>query len=76
MVRATLFRNNTSQAVRLPRSVALPEGVKEVEISVVGKSRIITPVGSRWDAFFDGPGVSPDFMRERGQPEEQERDGL
>ncbi len=76
MVRATLFRNNTSQAVRLPRSVALPEGVTEVEISVSGKSRVITPVGSRWDGFFDGPGVTPDFMRERGQPDDQERVGL
>lgn len=75
-IRVTLFRNNTSQAVRLPRAVALPEGVKEVEISVAGKSRIITPVGSRWDAFFDGPGVSPDFMRGRDQPEDQERGGL
>ncbi len=73
MVRVTLFRNNTSQAVRLPRAVALPEGVTEVEISVAGKNRIISPVGSRWDAFFDGPGASSDFMRERGQPDDQDR---
>lgn len=76
MEKASVFKNNKSQAVRLPKSVALPDDVKRVEIVVVGKARIITPEGATWDSWFDGPGVSEDFMQEREQPEEQQREDL
>jgi antitoxin VapB len=69
MTKSTVFTSNRSQAVRLPKAVAFPEGVHEVEIIKVGNSRIITPAGKRWDDLFDrGPRVSDDFMNERVQP--------
>jgi antitoxin VapB len=71
-----VFKSNKSQAVRLPKPVALPEGIKEVDIVAVGNSRLITPAGSSWDSWFDGPGVSEDFMTERGQPADQQRETL
>lgn len=74
MVRSTVFKTNRTQAVRLPKAVALPDDVKEVEITVVGRTRIISPVGGTWDDFFNGPGFSEDFMLDREQPEDQERD--
>lgn len=37
----TVFLSNRSQAVRLPKTVAL----KHVEVIAVGRTRIITPVG-------------------------------
>lgn len=40
-----LFKSNQTQAVRLPKNVAFPDGVREVEIVVVGNSRVISPVG-------------------------------
>jgi antitoxin VapB len=68
---------NRSQAVRLPKAVAFPEGVREVEIIMVGDSRIITPVGRRWtDFFLHGPRVSEDFMNDREQPSLEEREPL
>ena len=69
-----IFKSNKSQAVRLPRAVAFPDDVTEVEITVVGSSRIITPVGHRWDDYFDGkPKVSDDFERgDQGEFEERE----
>lgn len=76
MARSTVFTTNRSQAVRLPKSVALPEGVREVEIVAIGRSRLISPAGGTWDEFFDGPGVSEDFMRARAQPAAEERDAL
>jgi len=77
MTRTTLFKSNRSQAVRLPKGVAFPEGVHEVEIIKVGISRIIIPIGKRWDTFFcDGPQVSDDFMAERVDPPPQERESL
>lgn len=74
MVRSTVFKSNRSQAVRLPKAVALPDDVHEVEIVKLGRSRLITPAGGSWDEFFDEPPVSEDFMRDREQPPDQERE--
>ncbi len=41
----TLFRSNTSQAVRLPKALELPESVRKVSITAVGNTRIIAPAG-------------------------------
>jgi antitoxin VapB len=69
MARSTVFKTNRSQAVRLPKAVAFPEAVHEVEVIAVGSSRIITPVGKRWDDLFaGGPRTSADFIAERKQP--------
>jgi antitoxin VapB len=76
MTQTTVFKSNKSQAVRLPKAVALPESVKRVEIVKLGDARLITPVGSAWDTFFLGPQVSDDFMDERAQPVAQEREDL
>ncbi|HHW7319081.1 TPA: type II toxin-antitoxin system VapB family antitoxin, partial [Escherichia coli] len=67
---------NRSQAVRLPKAVALPEDVKKVDVIAVGRTRIITPAGESWDSWFDGDGVSSDFMNDREQPAVQERDAF
>lgn len=76
MEQATVFKTNRSQAVRLPKAVALPEDVKRVEIIAIGRTRIITPAGESWDSWFDGPAISSDFMAERDQPSEQEREAF
>ncbi|MEL0169654.1 MAG: type II toxin-antitoxin system VapB family antitoxin [Pseudomonadaceae bacterium] len=76
MEQGAVFQNNRSQAVRLPKAVALPEGVKRVDVVAVGRTRIITPAGEAWDSWFEGEGVSADFMAEREQPADQERDAF
>lgn len=76
MTRTTIFMNNRTQAVRLPKGLALPDDVKQVEITAIGHTRIISPIDSVWDSWFDGPGVSDDFMQEREQPQEQQREGF
>jgi antitoxin VapB len=74
---STLFRSNRSQAVRLPKAVAFPDNVRQVEIVKLRHSRIITPVGQRWDDFFlHGPRVSDDFMTERTQPAPEQREAF
>ena len=75
-VQTKIFKSNRSQAVRLPKEIAFPESVKNVEITVVGNQRIIVPAGQSWDDWFDAPGVSNDFMNERMQPNDQIRDML
>ncbi len=75
-IQTTVFKSNKTQAIRLPKPVALPDGIKNVDVVAVGNTRIITPAGESWDQWFDGPGVSDDFMLERDQPTGQEREAL
>jgi antitoxin VapB len=77
MVRSTILIDKDGQAVRLPEAVAFPEDVREVEILTIGSSRLVTPVGKRWDNFFlHGPRASADFMSERVQPAPEERESF
>ena len=76
MLSASIFKSNTSQAVRLPKPVALPDSVKRVNIIPLGRARLIVPEGEGWDSWFDGEGVTDDFMVQRDQPDDQERESL
>lgn len=76
MERAGVFKSNTSQAVRIPKVLALPASVKQVDIVKLGRSRLISPAGESWDSWFEGEGVSDDFMCSREQPLDQERESL
>ena len=76
MESASVFKSNTSQAVRLPKPVALPESVKRVDIIPLSRARLIVPEGEGWDSWFDGEGATDDFMVQRDQPADQERETL
>ena len=77
MASSTVFTSNRSQAVRLPKAVAFPEDVHQVDILKIGRSRVIVPQGKRWDDLFqNGPRASEDFMVERKQPPAEERELL
>jgi antitoxin VapB len=76
-MRTTVFRNNRTQAVRLPKAVELPDDVREVDVRVVGRTRVIEPIGSGWDEWFDhGLRVGEDFPSDRNQGEADERASL
>jgi antitoxin VapB len=76
-VTTTVFKSNQTQAVRLPKPVAFPEGVTEVEILVVGKARVIVPKGGKWDWYFSLPEkADDDFLLDRDQGEAEERESL
>ena len=70
MTRTTLFQSNRSQAVRLPKDVAFPEGVRDVAILRDGARRIIVPATAIWDDFFAAPGID---LADREQPAMQVR---
>lgn len=77
MTSSTVFTSNRSQAVRLPKAVAFPEDVHQVDILKIGRSRVIVPKGKRWDDLFEhGPRVSDDFLSEREQPPVEERESF
>ena len=73
MERVKVFKKNKGQVVRLPKSISLPDTVKEVDIVCLGRSRLITPAGEAWDNWFEEEGVTDDFMNERDQTGNQER---
>ncbi len=72
----TVFKSNKTQAIRLTKAVALPDSITKVDIVAIGNTRIITPAGESWDQWFDGHGVSDDFMNCRDQPLDQQRETL
>lgn len=75
MTSSTIFTSNRSQAVRLPKAVAFPDGVHQVDVLRIGRSRVIVPQGQRWDDLFvSGPRVTDDFMVEHEQPPLEERE--
>jgi len=47
-----------------------------VEIKKIGRSRLISPAGQSWDAFFDRQDASEDFLPERNQPKPDKRERL
>jgi len=74
--KAKIFQSNKSQAVRLPKPVALPDSVTTVEIIPVGRGRLLVPEGDRWSSWFEGEQVTDDFMESRDQPADQERESF
>jgi antitoxin VapB len=77
MTSSTVFTSNRSQAVRLPKAVAFPADVHQVDILKIGRSRVIVPQGKRWDDLFQsGPRASEDFLVEHQQPPAEEREQL
>ena len=74
MPRSTVFKNNKTQAIRVPKALAFPDDVKEVEIRREGESLVVIPIRKwGWAEFFALPRIDEDFMNDREQPPMQER---
>jgi antitoxin VapB len=73
MTRSIVFKLNKTQAVLLPKPVALPGHVKRVDIVKHGSGCLIMPEGGSWDSFFAGPRLDEDFLADRMQPVLQSR---
>lgn len=77
MKEGSVFENNRTQSVRLPKEVRFPKGTNKVSIRVVGQDRIISPTTQRWNSFFlNAEGVSEDFMESRGSQEQVDRESF
>lgn len=77
MTTSTVFTNNRTQAIRLPAELRFPDSVKKVEVRAVGLERIIAPIEHAWDSFFLAEtGVSEDFIPDRAEQQQPEREAL
>ena len=75
MKTAKLFKNGESQAVRLPKEFRFAGD--EVFIKRMGSAVVLLPKSKSWDTLIASlPKFSPDFMNERDQPAQQEREPL
>lgn len=75
MSQTPVFKSNKTQAVRLPKAVALPGHVKRVDVIRQGSARLLVPAGSGWDQFYGTSGIDLDFLDNRRQPAPQLRKG-
>ncbi len=75
MKTAKLFQNGQSQAVRLPKEFRF-EG-DEVIIKRSGNAVVLIPSNHSWDVLANSLNkFSDDFMGDRNQPTEQNREDL
>lgn len=75
--RASIFRNGSNQAVRLPQELRFSENVKEVRIRKQGDSLLLSPVRPDWASFFAlEVSVPDDFLADRHDLPPQSRDPL
>lgn len=73
MKTAKLFKNGQSQAVRLPKEYRF-EG-EEVYIKKMGNSVMLIPMNKPWEDLVTSLSeFSDDFMSERRQPDNQQRE--
>ncbi|MCF6270727.1 MAG: type II toxin-antitoxin system VapB family antitoxin [Melioribacteraceae bacterium] len=67
-----IFQSGNNQAIRLPKKYRFE--AKDALISKVGDAIIIFPRKDGWESFFDDLDLfADDFLRERNQPEIQDR---
>lgn len=75
MKTAKLFKNGQSQAVRLPKEFRFEGG--SVFIQHLGNCVVLVPKDDPWRAMFEAAKhFSADFMEEREQGGQPEREGL
>jgi len=73
MTTTNIFNNGNSQAVRIPKKFRLK--TKKAFIRKDGDSLVLTPINDYWMPLKEACGsVTDDFMLERNQPENEERD--
>lgn len=75
MSQGTIFTNNRTQNIRIPADMRFPADVKTVIVRAIGHERIIAPIENTWDSFFlSNESVSSDFMSERAEQAQAERE--
>ena len=64
MKTASIFKNGTNQAIRLPKELEF-ENVTEVEIKREGRSIVLTPIKKSWVSFSKVAIADDDFLEDR-----------
>ena len=70
---AALFKSNRNQAVRIPKDMEFPEGVKKVYLFKEGGAITVIAVNDFWDDFFGRPGIE---IQEPSEPAYETREAF
>ena len=60
-LKAKLFTNGRSQAVRIPKEIAF-QGIDAVNVEKRGNAVILTPIRKTWESLTERPKAEDDFM--------------
>lgn len=60
----SIFKNNSNQAIRIPRDMEF-QGVADLEISREGDTLTLRPARPSWGSLRDVPPADEDFLVER-----------
>lgn len=60
-IKAKLFINGRSQAVRIPKELAF-SGIDAVNVEKKGNAIILTPARKTWESLAELPAAAEDFM--------------
>ena len=72
MKTASIFKNGSNQAIRLPKELEF-ENVTEVEIKRDGRSIVLTPIKRSWTSFSTVELADDDFLVDRSDVIEDDR---
>jgi antitoxin VapB len=73
MQTAKVFPNGRSQAVRLPKEFRFDSD--EVYVARMGSAVVLMPKTDSWNVLFESlEGFSDDFMEDRHQPVQEDRE--
>jgi len=76
MTTAKIFPNGQSQAVRIPKEFRF-ENQQEVFVAKEGEAIVLFPKKSKFNILFDSlDNFSDDFMKERTQPSQDNREDI
>ena len=77
MPTGSIFLNNKTQAVRLPKDTKFADDIKKVNVRKVGYDRIISPIDKTWDSFFlSNNSVTDGFMQDREVQKHEDRESF
>jgi len=68
----SIFKNNSNQAIRIPRDMEF-QGVSELEIIRKGDTLILRPARPSWGSLHDVPAADADFLIGREDVIEEHR---
>ena len=68
----SIFKNNSNQAIRIPRDMEF-QGVSELEIIREGDTLILRPARPSWTSLRDMPAADSDFLAERQDVIDEDR---
>lgn len=74
MQRSSLFQTHRGRVNRLSKAAVLCDELNHIDAVSRGQALLTVQVSRLWDGWFEGEGVTADFMSSADKPLAQQRD--